>query len=168
MLIALKPGKIRCSFFIQIVCRGVWLCGMNVLYVIYMCMCKLLTSSKPLLSVIVDVFTIGSSTPSISTQLPAGTRFTSILYLYLTIKIIPHQNRTQRSFFLFFYHGSFARFTNIAEYAPTWVCTFVWCHGYYMIFIRQKLVWYGSLHMQDKPQKFKKKVPCKFIQTLVT
>ena len=31
--------------------------------------------------VIVADFTMGSSTPSMSTQLPAGTRFTSILYL---------------------------------------------------------------------------------------
>ena len=43
------------------------------------------TSSKPLLSVIVAVLTMGSSTPSIKTQFPAGTLFTSILYLWQQI-----------------------------------------------------------------------------------
>lgn len=39
------------------------------------------TSSLPRGSVTVAVFTMGWSTPSISTQLPAGTRFTSMWYL---------------------------------------------------------------------------------------
>jgi hypothetical protein len=38
-------------------------------------------SSEMLRSVIVDVFTIGWSMPSMSTQFPAGTRLTSTLYL---------------------------------------------------------------------------------------
>ena len=39
------------------------------------------TSSFPDDSVMVAVFTIAASIPSISTKLPASTRFTSILYL---------------------------------------------------------------------------------------
>jgi hypothetical protein len=40
-----------------------------------------ITSSLPVGSVIVAVFTIGWSIPSINTQFPAGTRFNSTLYL---------------------------------------------------------------------------------------
>lgn len=43
--------------------------------------CRSPTSSFPLGSVIVAVLTIGWSQPSMRTQLPAGTRFTSIWYL---------------------------------------------------------------------------------------
>lgn len=43
--------------------------------------CRTPTSSFPLGSVIVAVLTIGWSQPSMRTQLPAGTRFTSIWYL---------------------------------------------------------------------------------------
>lgn len=39
------------------------------------------TSSLPCTWVMVDVFTMGSSIPSMSTQFPAGTRLTSMLYL---------------------------------------------------------------------------------------
>ena len=41
----------------------------------------LFTSSFPEMSVIVAVFTMGWSIPSINIQLPAGTLFTSTLYL---------------------------------------------------------------------------------------